>query len=235
MTFQPALADYAILVVLAAGMTYELIFPRLKQRAISYVVNCIILWCLSLAVLALWYVAKRPFSLLFLGSFVWWRFAIGFAVFFAVLWLALRNRRAARANPKALQPLEKSLAPIKWLMPTTPRQMVYWTVVSITAGITEEVLIRGFLVAFIAHYMGLPAGVILSAAIFGLGHAYQEPKNAVPTGLYGLGLNVVVLVSGSLIPAMAIHVAQDYFTGELAYWALSRNPDGHKEIGHTHA
>jgi membrane protease YdiL (CAAX protease family) len=218
--FTPGVADYLILGGLLSAMTYELIFPKLKQRTIAYAGNIALLWTLTFAVVALWLLTGRQWGLLFLGRVVWWRLAIGFVPFFALLWLALRNRRIAKANPKALAPFEQGLKPIEWMMPLTAMHMRWWTAVSITAGITEEVLIRGFLVALIAYFTGLAPAVIVAAMIFGMGHAYQQWKNAIPTGLYGLGLNIIVLISGSLVPAMAIHIAQDYFTGELAYFAL---------------
>lgn len=220
MTFTPGTADYVILAGLLGAMAYELLFPKLKQRMIAYACNIALLWILTFAVIALWFVTGRSWQFLFLGKVVWWRVAIGFVPFVGLLWLALRNRRVAKANPKALATLQHRLKPIEWMMPVTALHMRWWTAVSITAGITEEVLIRGFLVALIAHFTGLAFAVVLAAVIFGMGHAYQQWKNAVPTGLYGLGLNIIVLISGSLVPAMAVHIAQDYFTGELAYFAL---------------
>ena len=221
MSFTPGTADYVILATLFAGMTYEWVFPNLKRRAIAYAGNIAVLWLLTAAVAALWILTKRSWALLFLGPIVWWRLAIGFVLFFAFLYVGLRDRRVASKNPKALERVERAVKPMEWMMPVTAAHMRWWTAVSITAGITEEVLIRGFLVAVTAHFTGLPAAVIIAAVIFGIGHAYQQPKNALPTGLYGLGLNVIVLISGSLLPAMAIHIAQDYFAGQLAYWALT--------------
>lgn len=221
MTFMPGVADYIIAGLLFCGMTYELIFPSLKRRTIAYAGNMTILWLLTAAVVVLWFVTKRSWALLFLGPVVWWRLAIGFLLFGAFLYVGLRDMRVARKNPKALTRLEGALKPMEWMMPLTLAHMRWWIAVSITAGVTEELLVRGFLVSLMTHFVGLPAAVILAAIIFGIGHAYQQLKNAVPTGLYGLGLNVIVLISGSLLPAMAIHVTQDFFGGQLAYWALS--------------
>jgi membrane protease YdiL (CAAX protease family) len=220
LTFTPLPSDYAILFALFAAMTYELAFPRLKRRTIAYAGNVVILWLLAGAVIASWFVTKRSWALLFLGPVVWWRIAIGLLLFIAFFYVGLRNRRVALKHPKALQHIERAVSHMEWMMPITAVHMRWWAVVSLTAGITEEVLIRGFLVAFVAHFIGLPAGIIIAALLFGIGHAYQQPRNVLPTGLYGLGLNIVVLISGSLLPAMAIHVAQDYFAGELAHLAL---------------
>ena len=221
MNYTPGAADYAIAVCFLFGITYELFFPKLRRRMIAYVGNIAILWLLSAAVVVLWISTQRSWSLLFLGPVVWWRVGIGVVLFAVFLWLGLRDMRVAKKNPQALARFRPKIEPVAWMMPVTRGHMRWWIAVSITAGITEELLVRGFLVALIAHFIGLPFAVIVAAIIFGIGHAYQEPKNAVPTGLYGLGLNVVVLISGSLLPAMAIHVMQDFFSGQLAFWTLS--------------
>ncbi|MBV8363957.1 MAG: CPBP family intramembrane metalloprotease [Candidatus Eremiobacteraeota bacterium] len=226
MTYMPGPADYAIVALLLGAMTYELIFPKLKRRMIAYVGNITILWLLSGGVIALWLNTNRSWALLFLGPVVWWRLAIGVALFAAFLYLGLRDMRAARKNPKALERFLPKLEPMKWMMPVTRAHLRWWVAVSITAGVSEELLVRGFLVALLTHFTGLAAAVIIAAVLFGIGHAYQELKNAVPTGLYGLALNIVVLISGSLLPAMAIHIMQDFFSGQLAYWALSRAGGG---------
>lgn len=63
---------------------------------------------------------------------------------------------------------------IAFLLPQTPREMTLWVAVSIVAGISEEAIYRGYLQRqFTALTQSVPAGVLISAAIFGGIHAYQ--------------------------------------------------------------
>jgi membrane protease YdiL (CAAX protease family) len=48
-----------------------------------------------------------------------------------------------------------------------------------------------------------------SSLIFGLGHAYQGFKGVLSTAVAGLFLGLLFLLSGALIPAMALHALLD--------------------------
>ncbi|MBV9262681.1 MAG: CPBP family intramembrane metalloprotease [Candidatus Eremiobacteraeota bacterium] len=231
MTDTPGPLDFVLAFGFLAAITYEWIFPALRSRRIAYAGNIVILWTLTAGVAALWLATHRPWSLLFLGPVVWWRFSLGCVFFILFLFVGLRDRRVAQRHPQALAKIAQSLRSVKWMMPVTPAHLRWWIAVSVTAGITEEFLCRGFLLSLVAHYAGLPAAVVACALIFGVGHGYQHPKNILPTAAYGFGLTVVILISGSLLPAMAIHVAQDYFAGELAYFSLrTTKPAGLNEV-----
>jgi membrane protease YdiL (CAAX protease family) len=69
---------------------------------------------------------------------------------------------------------------IAFLLPQTPMEMILWVAVSIIAGISEEAIYRGYLQRqFTALLRSVPAGALISAAIFGGVHAYQGFSRAV--------------------------------------------------------
>jgi uncharacterized protein len=89
-----------------------------------------------------------------------------------------------------------------------------WIALSITAGICEETIFRGYLQRqFVAWTRSAPLGVVLSAALFGAGHVYQGGKATVVIGVYGLMFGILAEVRQNLRPGMMTHAWHDAITG----------------------
>jgi membrane protease YdiL (CAAX protease family) len=98
------------------------------------------------------------------------------------------------------------------LLPRTRGERHLFTVVGLTAGICEEWLYRGFLLAVVSALAGglpTPVLVLLAAAAFGLAHAYQGPTGVLTTGVLGGVLAALYLQTGSLLLPVLLHAAID--------------------------
>jgi membrane protease YdiL (CAAX protease family) len=110
--------------------------------------------------------------------------------------------------------IKSGTADVKFLMPIGPFELVAWVLLSITAGICEETLFRAYLQRqFAAWTRSLPVGVVLSAIIFGAGHAYQGARHTIVIGLLGLFLGIMAAVRRSTKPGMIAHSFQDSLAG----------------------
>lgn len=105
----------------------------------------------------------------------------------------------------------RSLYPLRNLLPRSTAEKKRWIGLSITAGICEEVIFRGFLFFYFQEILGLSlyATTIVSSAIFGLSHYYQGLVNVLRVGFVGLLLAIVYGVSGSLAIPIALHIVLD--------------------------
>jgi membrane protease YdiL (CAAX protease family) len=81
--------------------------------------------------------------------------------------------------------------------------------VSVAAGVGEEMLFRGVLQAAIARALGPAAGVVLAAALFGLLHPISLAY-IVLVALLGAYLGVVWLATGNLLSVMVAHALYDF-------------------------
>jgi uncharacterized protein len=98
------------------------------------------------------------------------------------------------------------------LLPRTRTERHLFALVGITAGVCEEWLYRGFLLAVVAALLpGLPtAGLVVVAAVaFGLAHAYQGLSGVLTTGVLGGVLAAVYLQTGSLLLPVVLHAVID--------------------------
>ena len=98
-----------------------------------------------------------------------------------------------------------------------------FALVSVTAGICEEILYRGWLVSFLGAASGsIWIGMVLAAVLFGFGHAYQGRAGIIGTGILGILFGAMFVLVRSLVPGQVIHAAIDLVNGILAGRVVKR-------------
>jgi uncharacterized protein len=103
------------------------------------------------------------------------------------------------------------------MLPHRGIELTLWIALSVTAGICEETIFRGYLQRqFMALTKSAPAGILLSAAAFGAAHAYQGFRMVILIGLYGTMFGILAYWRGSVRPGMIAHAWQDSLNGVLA-------------------
>jgi len=137
-------------------------------------------------------------------------FVLGLVVTFAAgsLLQVVLVRRKARAREKMLQAL-KNLA---FILPVTQEERSWFALLSVTAGICEEVLYRGFLIRYLSNgpfHASLGIALVVASIAFGLGHTYQGLSGIIGTTLMGALMAVIFLTTGSLWLPMALHAIID--------------------------
>lgn len=105
---------------------------------------------------------------------------------------------------------------VQFLFPHGGTENVMWILLSVTAGICEEAIYRGYLQRqFMALTRNAPLGIILSAAVFGMSHAYQGFGHAMQIGLLGVMCGLLAHWRKSVRPGMFAHALQDIMGGLL--------------------
>ena len=100
------------------------------------------------------------------------------------------------------------------MLPAGGLEMVLWVALSLTAGICEEAIYRGYLQKqFMALTQNVPAGIMLSAAAFGTAHLYQGWQQATQIGLLGAMGGILAYWRRSTRPGMIAHTLQDVLGG----------------------
>jgi len=102
----------------------------------------------------------------------------------------------------------------QFLLPRGRVEKELWVVLSITAGICEEAVYRGYLQRqFIALTKSVPLGIVLSALVFGAAHSYQGLAQAMLIGTLGAMGGILAYWRRSVRPGMIGHVLQDVLGG----------------------
>ena len=201
-----------VLVVVFPILDYVL-YPRLKSTLQIYIWNILALWSLSAA--CIWTSRMNHLGLSDLGEQTGnpFRTLVVCGVVAAILLLVIGIQKAQK---KKVSPerLEKALEGVKRLLPKNSTERVVWVIVSITAGVCEEILYRGWVLSLFGAALGsLWLGLLISSIVFGFAHAYQGRNAIFGTGVAGAVFGIVFVVSGSLIPGQLLHAAMDLNSG----------------------
>jgi uncharacterized protein len=114
----------------------------------------------------------------------------------------------------ALGPNSEMNKVVQVIMPRSPLEMLAWVLLSISAGICEEFVFRGYLQKqFLALTGSNAAAIAAQALIFGVAHLYQGVKGLVIITLYGALFGILAVVRQSLRPGMIQHALQDSSSG----------------------
>jgi CAAX protease family protein len=106
---------------------------------------------------------------------------------------------------------------VQFLLPHGGSEIAVWMALSVTAGICEETLFRGYLQRqFTALTQNALLGILLSAVMFGTAHAYQGFPKAIQIGLLGAMYGTLAHWRGTVRPGMIAHTLQDVLGGLFA-------------------
>ena len=97
------------------------------------------------------------------------------------------------------------------LIARTPAGYVLTFILVVVVAVSEETIFRGYLILRLATVTrSRTAAVLISTAIFSLGHGYEGVPGVVAVFFIGLYLALIYLWRGSLVASMTIHFLQDF-------------------------
>lgn len=242
----PGLLDHAF-VILVIGLIFPLggwyayrrFLERLERDGETALVReyrVTLLWLLGLGLtaIAVWCAAGREIADL---GFAPLQGGGGFAAAIglgASLGLLLRPVLAA-SSAKAAASLRKQFGALEAFLPKTREQLFWGLVVSVFAGVFEEIAYRGYLIAYFQTWLSDWGALAVSSVLFGFAHFYQGRLGVVMTTLLGAGFGYLYLRTGSLILPILLHIAVDVSAMVTAWIVLRRaesGPSASIEPGH---
>lgn len=194
--------------------------PKARVRAYLGTLGWLIFT--SIGVIALWGFAGRPWEGIAIDLRLDGPNIFAGALTLAVVIMLVRQTVALRTYTEADADLYRQFGPLRPFLPHTPGELRLTWLLSIGAGVGEELLYRGYLIWYFSALTNPVFGVILSSILFGLGHAYQGTAGIIRTGIMGLVLALVVVGTGSLLYAVIVHAVVDITSFTAAYYVLKR-------------
>lgn len=185
-------------------------------------------WLLAGAGAALWLRSGRQWRELGVQAPSGWRLWAAAAVVAGLSALYWQQAATVVRSQTARKKVRQAIGALEPLLPHTTAEFCWFLGASVTAGVCEEFLYRGYFVAALAPWLGAWPAYLLAVPFFGLLHAYQGRAGVVRTSLVGLVMTLVVVLTRSLFPAMALHMIVD-IGGGLVTWIVLR--DVTPEIG----
>jgi membrane protease YdiL (CAAX protease family) len=223
-------ADILYVAFLAIGLCVDafVLWPMFLRRSDAepararvwlWSTSMTLLWTLLAGAVVLWMFERRDWTELRLVVPRGWRIlaTIGLLAVIAMFYARTMAKiaRAKRSGRRIKFPKQAERR-----VPHTRAELAWFVALSVSAGICEEFIFRGYLIWLLQSMLGLWGAAAVSVVVFAAAHAYQGAKGALAVGIVGSLLTLVVLVSGSLVPAIAAHVLIDVGEGLVAWLAL---------------
>lgn len=215
----------ALMIVLIVGLSFtgarnmhEKI-NRPLHLVSNYVLTIIYEWIL--AGLVLWGIHMRGFSGRELVGEIrrgwrgWWIDFAAALIFWviAVSLLAGIGQMLARIPGSHLNPGKIAEVTSK-LAPATGAEIVLFLILSISAGICEELVFRGYFQRQFTRIGGAVwVGVLISAVLFGFAHGYEGLPGMVLITVYGVMFSLLAIYRRGLRTGMIAHAWHDAFSG----------------------
>lgn len=229
----PVLWDHLVVVALLAVLPVHGVweYRRLMRRVRAgspdarlrvYRMTIVSQWALTAGIVGFWWATGRGAAGLGLAVPGGGRLVAGVAVTVLGLGFLLTQWRAVTAmDENGLAALRAQFASVGDLLPRTAREGALFRWLSLTAGVCEEIVYRGYLIWYLGAFMGAWAGAAVAGVAFGALHAYQGKAGAVRTGLVGLGMGALYVGTGSLLWPMILHTAIDVQGGAVGRRVLA--------------
>jgi uncharacterized protein len=134
--------------------------------------------------------------------------AVGLLLAGAMLWFVFRK---LAGEPAIAGLWQAGLGTFLAMLPRTSTEGRYAVAVSVTAGICEELIYRGFLIAFGVGVLGLHPYVAggVAVVLFGVAHLYQGAAGMLRVSVFGVAMTGLYLSTGSLLLPIVVHALGD--------------------------
>lgn len=219
----------AVIVPLIGIWDFQWLSRRIREgrtdaRTGFYIWILVMEWALVLGFAGYWISSDRgwaPLNLIPAASgWQWLAVGLGVAASVSAIWQMV----AVLGSPKKLEEARDQIGNLNDMVPRSTGERRLFGVVAVTAGVCEEILYRGVLLATLTPLVGTWQAVVLSSAIFGLAHSYQGFAGIGKTALVGLAMALLTVTSGSLFVAMLLHAVIDLTSGRIMAAANQEEP-----------
>jgi uncharacterized protein len=114
--------------------------------------------------------------------------------------------------------LTQNRAIVSAIGPHSSADLPLWVLVSVTAGVCEEFIFRGYLLRQFLRWFGRAwVAVVLSGLVFACMHIYEGSAAVLQIGGLGMFYGFIAVRRGNLRHVMIAHFFQDALTGLLLY------------------
>ncbi|NNF06462.1 MAG: CPBP family intramembrane metalloprotease [Candidatus Eisenbacteria bacterium] len=208
----------AVLFPIYATVSYRRGIKKLRENPESkvgeYKFIILIQWTFVLMLAGIWaYTSRGIFDLGLNAPAAGWKLYVSISAVVALVALQIVQIKSVRSNGEERKKLREQAESVAEILPSNDYEQRWFNMLSLTAGICEEILYRGFFMTYLATFIGLWPAVFVQALQFGLAHSYQGAPGILRTGLVGLAMGLVFAITGSLWAPILLHIILDVTSG----------------------
>ncbi len=197
-------------------LTYKKTNDSIKQddrfRLIDYKKTLVLFWGLTILILVNFFITKTP-QLNFYPNFG----TISIILSILVIALSIIQYRFSNVRDETLNTAKDKTKDIYFYLPKSKGEFNWFILLSISAGICEEIIFRLFLFEFLHEHINVWIAFVLTNIIFALTHIGSGKQNIINVFILGLLFSAIYYFSGNIWIAVFLHIAIDINGGILGY------------------
>jgi len=203
----------------------QLIENKPGLRKSDYQLTSFWLFLLTIVAVVIWIYYDRPFVALGIDFNSYWDISISLLISVLIILYFFSLLRTIRKNAEQRESLRDKLknADAVEYLPKNIKEFKWFILLSISAGISEELLFRGYLFWYLGFFENIVITILFSSLLFGLGHSYQGWKGIIRTASIGLILGSIYALTDSLWILICLHILGDVYGGLLALLAFEKD------------
>ncbi len=178
-------------------------------RMREYAETIALLWLLGLGAVAIWLGQGRPPEAIGLALPGGWGVVPALALSGGLVWFLSAQLARVRKMPTRPTAGVEGIESVRALLPASRRELRTFVAAALSAGLFEEFVYRGYLIAYLATWMPVWAAAAVSSLAFSWGHVYQGLSGLPRIFLLALALAGLYLWTGSLLLPVALHAFVD--------------------------
>lgn len=194
-----------------------------ENKKIEYLKITLFLWVPALILVYSYALDELSIADLGVGFEASWRnISVVSLLCLAIIYLFVLIR-SIQANDELRAEIARKFERYKDILPVTRNEMLIFTLIlSVSAGICEELIFRAYLYPFLDGHMGMVVAIILSSAVFGLWHLYLGWQEVIKTSVMGALFCGIYIFTGNIILPILVHIFIDVYSGLMAYFAMRK-------------
>ncbi len=235
-----SITEWTLLLVIVIGLPIEseialrihkprILAGRARARVYTYIYSICSLWAFAMVILLVWGFGPREWADLGFQFTLRTSVLITCVVCSLIMGYFCLQLYQIQTSSDARAQYRKAAAAAggtHYFMPQTQTEYRIFALLSVTAGITEEIIFRGFLIWAFATIMPEWAAATTSLAIFVFVHRYQGVQSLLPVTIVGGVMTMLYLASGSLYPVIAVHIVVDVLYSAVVWRARQAKLEG---------
>lgn len=203
---------YPIFFVLTYKKTHRRMRNDGKYRLIEYKLTMIIFWTLTFLIM-MNLLLDESLRQSFFPTFN----SIGIVVAVLVAILIGVMLVQPKVKPETALALKKKLEDGFHFLPKNRQELIWFNVLSVSAGICEEIIFRLFMFTFLLESTNLVVAFILQNLVFAITHIGSGIRNIVSVFILGLIFTTIYYFTENIWLAIILHAAIDIYMGFLGY------------------
>lgn len=199
--------------------TYKKTNDRIKNeenyRLLDYKKTIFIFWMLTLLVIGNTFIDKS-IPLNFYPSFN------STGIVLAILILIFIGLQIVSSKVSTTEKAESVIEKMKdnyHYLPKSKREFIWFNLLSLSAGICEEIIFRLFIFSYLIENANLVIAFILTNVIFALTHIGSGKQNIISALILGLLFTAIYYFTNNIWLSIILHSAIDISAGVLGYYS----------------